>query len=139
MEAPPSSTSPSRPAKAALTTGAKLPRFCDSQPHFQLRFCSDLLHKIEENAYISTCVIYGSGGYVFSIESATLNKAPSTQYSTEVTGLKTGAYYFFKVFAVNQAGASKKPTELGEAVCCKTPQSNFLTFNFKNNLCFSFL
>ena len=53
----------------------------------------------------------------------------STQNTAVVTGLKTGEYYFFKVFAINEAGPSKKATELGEAVQCKTPLSNKIKFD----------
>ncbi|ESO11834.1 hypothetical protein HELRODRAFT_166894 [Helobdella robusta] len=50
----------------------------------------------------------------------------STENMTDVKGLETGEYFFFRIFAVNEAGCSKKSVELGEAILCKAPQSLFI-------------
>lgn len=51
-------------------------------------------------------------------------KIPATELTTDINDLNTGEFYFIRIYALNEVGKSKRPSNLHEPVCVKKPTSN---------------
>ena len=65
---------------------------------------------------IETCQ---SGNTIWNRASA----VDGTTLASDLKGLKTGDYYFVRVYAQNEIGISKRSADLYEPVCAKKPTS----------------